>query len=71
MKLTQYRIYHITDEGNKYSVVLINDSGLSLEQKVQFNEIDGEYYIYRIYGTFDSEKIEEEIKDFPVYTLKN
>lgn len=69
MDYTQYKIYKVTDEGNKYSVVFINNNDLKVGQKVNFKEVSGDFYIYRVYNTFDINKINEEKEKISIYTL--
>lgn len=69
MDYTQYKIYNVTDEGNKYSVVFINNNDLKIGQKVNFKEVSGDFYIDRIYSTFDINKISEEKEKIIIYTL--
>lgn len=69
MQLTQYKIFDITEHGNEYSVIWIDNSDLSIDQKVNFKEISGDFYIYRKYDTIDTDKIDiKQIKE-PIYSL--
>ena len=69
MKVTQYKIHHVTEQGNKYEVVFINDENLELGQVVHFNEKVEDFYIDRKYGTSELEEIDEENRNYHVYTL--
>lgn len=69
MQLTQYKIFNITENGNEYSVVWIDNSDLSIDQKVNFKEKSGDFYICRKYGTVDTDKIDTEKIKEPIYSL--
>lgn len=69
MQLTQYKIFEVTDLGNKYTVVWIDNSDLQIDQKVNFKEISGDYFICRKYNTVDTDKIDMKKITDPIYSL--
>lgn len=69
MQLTQYKVFEVTNLGNKYTVVWIDSSDLSIDQKVNFKEKSGDYFICRKYDTVDTDKIDMKKITDPIYSL--